>query len=459
MRTYKTVLMAAVALLLTTSACEQYVDVAPSPTLSASDKVFSGDLVATSTITGIYSQMNASSSPYLGNGVITMLAGLSADELQYFPSTDYNAFLTNTLRSNSSFVDLPWSSGYQYIYYANAAIEGLTASTALSAATKNQLLGEAKFIRAFCHFYLTNLYGDVPLITSTDYQVNATLPRTAQAAVYQAIIKDLTEAESLLPVGYVVAAEKTRPNKWTATALLARTYLYAQDWANAEAKAASLIGSGTYSLVTDPNGVFLKNSTEAIWQLAPVKTNINAYVGNLTIPAANNNPLYIYTDDVPGAFETADKRKTAWINSITYQGKVYNYPYKYKVKSNATVTEYLMMFRLGEQYLIRAEARAQQGNLTGAAQDLNTLRTRAGLAALPTTLDKAASLLAIEQERRVELVAEWGHRWFDLKRTNRADAVLGTKKTGWKPTAVLYPVPQAEGLANPNLTQNPGYTF
>jgi len=453
------IIPALLALLLSTSACEQYVDVAPSPTLVAADKVYSGDGAANSTLTAIYAQMNVSNAAFLGNGLITMMAGMSADELLYFQSTTLQPFITNQLLSSTAQVSTLWSSGYQYLYYANAAIEGLTASTAVTASVKNQLLGEAKVIRAFNLFYLTNLYGDVPLVTSTNYQVNATLPRTPQATVYQSIIQDLTQAEAQLPATYATTGEKTRPNKWTATALLARTYLYTQDWANAEAKATSLISNGGYTLSSDPNNVFLKNSDEAIWQLAPVSANNNTFVGALTIPANNNTPLYYFTDDVPSAFEASDKRLAAWVKSYAYQGKTYNYPFKYKVKSNATVTEYLMMFRLAEQYLIRAEARAQQGNIAGAVADLNVLRSRAGLAALPTTLDKAALLLAIEQERRVELIAEWGHRWFDLKRTNRADAVLGAKKSTWKATAALYPIPQSEGLANPNLTQNPGYVY
>lgn len=448
---------ALLAFLLSTSACEQYIDVAPSPTLVATDKVYSGDGAANSTLTAIYAQMNVSNAAFLGNGLVTMMAGMSADELLYFQSTTLQPFMTNQLMSSTAQVSSLWSSGYQYLYYANAAIEGLTASTAVTASVKNQLLGEAKVIRAFNLFYLTNLYGDVPLVTSTNYQVNATLPRTPQATVYQSIIQDLTQAEAQLPATYATTGEKTRPNKWTATALLARTYLYTQDWANAEAKATSLISNGGYTLVSDPNNVFLKNSDEAIWQLAPVVQNSNTFLGNVSIPS--NIPLYYFTDDVPSAFEASDKRLTAWVKSYAYQGKNYNYPFKYKVKSNTTVTEYLMMFRLAEQYLIRAEARAQQGNVAGAVADLNVLRSRAGLAALPTTLDKAALLLAIEQERRVELIAEWGHRWFDLKRTNRADAVLGAKKSTWKSTAALYPIPQSEGFANPNLTQNPGYVY
>jgi hypothetical protein len=135
----------------------------------------------------------------------------------------------------------------------------------------------------------------------------------------------------------------------------------------------------------------------------------------------------------------------------------YYYPYKYKIVSNATISEYSMVLRLAEQYLIRAEARVQN-NLPGAIGDLNVLRARASLPALSTTLSPAQVTTAIEHERQVELFTEFGHRWLDLKRTGRADAVLGQLKgANWQPTDVLYPLPLTEIQTNQNLTQNPGY--
>jgi hypothetical protein len=114
--------------------------------------------------------------------------------------------------------------------------------------------------------------------------------------------------------------------------------------------------------------------------------------------------------------------------------------------------------RLAEQYLIRSEARANLNNIAGAQADLNELRSRAGL---PNTQvsDKTAILSAIEQERKSEFFTEWGHRWFDLKRTNRIDAVLIPIKTQWVPTASLYPIPESEIINNRGLqsAQNPGY--
>jgi hypothetical protein len=106
--------------------------------------------------------------------------------------------------------------------------------------------------------------------------------------------------------------------------------------------------------------------------------------------------------------------------------------------------------------LIRAEARARQHNLAGAKPDINMIRSRAGLG-INNSPDEASLLLAIEQERRIELFAEWGHRWLDLKRTGRASAVLGLVKPGWSAEDMLFPIPQSELDKNPFLVQNPGY--
>ncbi|HEU4473178.1 MAG TPA: RagB/SusD family nutrient uptake outer membrane protein, partial [Flavisolibacter sp.] len=122
------------------------------------------------------------------------------------------------------------------------------------------------------------------------------------------------------------------------------------------------------------------------------------------------------------------------------------------------LAEYLIVFRLAEQYLIRAEARMHKGDIQGSISDLNIIRSRAGLPSLPVTLTPVQLATAIEQERRVELFCEWGHRWQDLKRTGRAGAVLSTAKApNWQSTDELYPIPAVEMQNNPFLTQNPGY--
>jgi hypothetical protein len=89
--------------------------------------------------------------------------------------------------------------------------------------------------------------------------------------------------------------------------------------------------------------------------------------------------------------------------------------------------------------------------------DINIIRKRAGLPGLASTISSQLCLQAIEQERRTELFTEWGHRWIDLKRTNRADVVLSSKTSGWHPNDKLYPIPFTELETAPNLVQNPGY--
>src|SRR5262249_35037605 len=116
-----------------------------------------------------------------------------------------------------------------------------------------------------------------------------------------------------------------------------------------------------------------------------------------------------------------------------------------------------------EQYLIRAEARVYQNNLSGAIDDLNVVRQRAGLPLLANSLDQHKVLSAILHERQVELFSEWGHRWFDLKRTGSIDSVMSAmtpiKSKGgvWKSYQQLYPLPWNDVLGDPNLVQNPGY--
>jgi hypothetical protein len=115
------------------------------------------------------------------------------------------------------------------------------------------------------------------------------------------------------------------------------------------------------------------------------------------------------------------------------------------------------VFRLGEQYLIRAEARAQRNDLQGALADLNAIRNRAGLASVNNGT-KDVILEAIRKERFTELFTEWGDRWLELKRAGIADAILlPLKGSGWQTTDQLYPLPQSELDINVFLTQNPGY--
>jgi len=170
--------------------------------------------------------------------------------------------------------------------------------------------------------------------------------------------------------------------------------------------------------------------------------------------SAGFRPAFAIRPSLLAAFEPGDRRKTSW-TALHPSGVTY--PCKYKLRSGVDQKECNVIMRLAEQYLIRAEARARLGDLTGAAADLDTLRQRAGLPALQDGLSQEEMLAAVAQERRIELMCEWGHRWADLKRTGKADTVLGSLKPGWQPADALYPLPKDELKNNPSLVQNPGY--
>src|SRR5690606_24496171 len=143
---------------------------------------------------------------------------------------------------NNSIVNQVWSQSYQFIYQANAILDGLEGnSNEIPVSLKEQLLGEALFLRAFFHFYLVELFGDVPLVVGTDYRVNSTLTRTSANEVFDQIILDLKNAvKLLLPDKTFGEGDSIRPNRWAAAALLARVHLYKENWQDAVQEASSV---------------------------------------------------------------------------------------------------------------------------------------------------------------------------------------------------------------------------
>lgn len=437
-------------LLIAFCSCEKFVELGPPPTQTIQDDVFKTDATATSAILGIYSGQPYPNLviPYSG------YTGMTADDVK-FSTVDVllDEFKTNSISVTNGLNNNVWFYSYMQIKNINYAISGLSKSTTITPSVKDQLMGEAKAQRAFIYFYLVNLYGDVPMPVDDDANAAASLPRTPSEQVWAQIITDLTEAQTLLPAAYQ-GTFRARINKWAATTLLARVRLYRKEYADAEALATQVINSTTYSLPATELA-FVNNSNETIWQIANT-TGVSTFGANY-LAAAGSIPTYTLYDTLYRSFETGDRRRTNWTGTTTVGSTTYYFVNKYKVRSG-TGNEYNIVLRLAELYLIRAEARAQQNNLSGAKADLDVIRTRAGLSAVSSSLTQAQMLLAIEQERKVEMFGEWGHRWLDLKRTNRANTVIGGQKpTTWQPTDVLYPVPQQQRDVNANLTQNLGY--
>lgn len=464
--------------ILTNIGCRKLVTVTPPISSITGENVFSSNSTAAAVLTGIYTTMSAGTF-ITGQNSITTYSGLSADEFTLLSGTGAPDiyYYTNALTSiNTGYYDL-WSNIYPIIYIANAAIQGLTNNKSLTPAVQQQLMGEALFVRAFCYFYLVNLYGDVPLVIGTNYTVNDVLPQTPQTQVWQQIVTDLKNAQTFLSRNYLGAdaetpytpgaEQKVRPTSWAADALLARVYLYTSDWADAAIQADSVIENASLFSLDTLNGVFLANSNEAIWQLQPVTSGTtNTQEAAFFIPQYGPPTVYL-SPWLLNSFEAGDQRRLDWVDSAVFNNTLYYFPYKYKVyQQNAPVTEYLMVFRLGEQYLIRAEAEANgaPGGVAAAVADLNVIRTRAGLLPYSGAFNSTSVLNAIYHERQIELFSEWGNRWLDLKRTDNVNSVLGSpenvcqaKGGTWNPDWQLYPIILTELQYDPNLVQNPGY--
>ncbi|UAY55752.1 RagB/SusD family nutrient uptake outer membrane protein [Arachidicoccus terrestris] len=460
------------------SSCRKFIEVDAPVTSINSENVYRHDNTAISVLTGMYAAMYGS---VLGDASITSMSlfpELSSDMLSLYNLNDNSLrpYYQNDLNPSvfSSDTHMFWNVCYSQIYIANAAIEGLKASTSLSPSVKKQLIGEAHFMRAFYFFYLVNLYGDVPLTLSTDSKINRTMGRMSKENVYKQIIADGSVAKTNLSDGYKDVTlvnnseERIRPNKATAEALLARAYLYTKDYVNAEKLSTEVINNSLYSLI-NVEDVFLKNSKATIWSAQPIQANVGTWEGyRFPLPATGPDDQFsIYlSNNLIHSFEPYDYRLAKWTGNVTVNGIKYYYAYKYKAGSGTTnLQEYTIVFRLAEQYLIRAEARVNLGKLTGAnsaVSDLDSIRNRAGLP--PTTVSSKEDLLnAILHERQVEFFTEWGHRWLDLKRLGKIDEVMSVvcpKKGGtWASYKALYPIPQSEIDKNPGMNgqQNPGY--
>jgi len=462
--------VAATLMAITLSACESFLAVDLPTTLVPQDQVFTDDITASSAIKGLYADLMDINGFSSGSNICAAtLTGLSSDELHNYTSNiDYVGFEQNNIMVNNPSILNLWSSAYKAIYDANSALEGLQSATGLTPNTKKQLIGESLFIRAYCHFYLVNLFGAIPVITSTDYKINAKVSRTGVTDVYAQIATDLQQARELLSENYPEGSDRIRVNKSAATAMLARVSLYIRDWDTAASMATTLIENSTvYKLANDLNTVFLPSSSEAIWQLRmpdAILKNYTTYEGfffNITNSIdLNNNVL---SNQLLSAFDSTDLRKKKWIGRYVTSNKdtVY-FPAKYKVKYGTDpAQENSTVLRLAEQYLIRAEALAMQGKTNPAINDVDLIRARANIPLIKNTnpgISQQDLLIAIWQERRLELFTEGAHRWFDLNRTGRADQTLALSKSGWSASDELYPIPQSELIKNKNLQlQNPGY--
>ena len=445
-RKYILPLLAAVLLL----SCKKFLDVQPQDAISDESGAVITDKSSAETATrGLYRALSADA--YYGSNFVS-IGYLSGDNIVWTGSQSIiQQFISHNVRADNANIATAWSGIYATINRANHIIAKVPAVTdpLLTQQLKNQFTGEAYFVRALGYFDLARTWGGVqitltPTITPSD---KYGIKRSSLDQTYSQVLSDLVAADSLLPA----TTNRFRATQKTAWALRARYHLYRQQWADAEAYATKVIAdSANYRLVQPYSAFFANNATatsESVLELSYSATYPNTHRNSWQPPAnggtrqwaPNDAFLALVNDPAIGGGRSALVAKTSaglWYGNLYYR---------------SPATDPAFVIRIAELWLIRAEARAQLSDLTGAISDLNAVRRRAGVA--PTeAATQSALLLAIENERRLEFALE-GHRWYDLVRTNRAAAVLGVTDVN----KLVLPIPAGEVLNDIDLEQNKGY--
>jgi hypothetical protein len=393
---------------------------------------------------------------------------------------------TNPYIAGSNAAGGAWGGLYQMITRANLVLARVPDIT-MDDTQKNQILAEAKFLRALGYFYLVRLYGDVPLVLTPEDQA-ALGPRTPSADVFAQIVKDATEAEAVLPATWG-SADKGRATKGSAEALLAEQYIWRKQWASAATAAKKIIDSGNYGLQANYINAFLPGSQNRNEEVFAAQSSSATGAPAIDIAAweyprnmnPNSNggwgtwqPLATFISGYPAG----DYRQEVsfFTSGLDPSGKTVTFlPHVYKFRPTARPGQQDVnwpIYRYADVLLMYAEALNEQGQTAAAIPYVNMIRARArngtgseartAPADLSAALDQAATRAAIFDERKWELAFE-GKRWFDLVRQGfpafqAAESTDPTVIAGnIKIERMLWPVPQAQIDLNKQLTQNPGY--
>lgn len=439
--------------------CEKMIDVDLPANQIPSEQVFEDVQTADAALAALYSSL-WDNSPLAGDQTGKLLETYT-DDLSYYATTSTNGILDlyqNTQTDSNAAVYAYWASAYQKIYMANAIIEGMEKSVLIPEIYKNRIKGEALFIRSTLFFYLQQIYGDLPMPISTDYNINKTLPKTNSDKALNMIESDLKMAISLVSNDYR-NTERIFPNRKAVEMMLAKVYMAQNSpakWNEAEVLLKGIIQSPLYAFQNDLTKVFTKSGTHILWQLKP-KNSGDAVKEASVYYFVNAAPTsFALSQDLVNSFSAGDLRKQNWMALVSVGGNTWYRAEKYKNRS-ANTTEYSVVFRLEEVYLLLAEALTEQDKLMEALPYLNKTRQRAGLSAITDPVSKNDMLNEILLENRKEFFTEFGHRFFDLKRLNRLQT-LSPLKPNWKDHHKVWPLPQKELLLNPHLNpQNTGY--
>ncbi|HPM31763.1 MAG TPA: RagB/SusD family nutrient uptake outer membrane protein [Chryseolinea sp.] len=386
----------------------------------------------------------------------------TADMLQFRGTfNQYRELGTKQITSSNGSVTALWASIYNTIYIANFIIEKLPTVPGVTSTDRNRVLGTAHFLRGYAYFLALYTYGGVPKVTGISIEVNSNIARASEEEILDFILEDYTEALDKLPVQ---AGNAGYASDYALRAALAKYHLYNEDWTKAEQFATNVIASNEFTLEPEYQSLVTEDFTdEAIFEVGYTLsddpgTDPNIGLNNIFVGRREmipSNQLLVALDGV----NSGDRYLSVSFDSRNLKGNDNGYSVAKYGTADANNNN-VVVFRLGEMHLIRAEARANLNKVSGtnsAQEDINALRTRAN-APLVGSVTQAQMLSLIEEERKYELAFE-GHRWYDLVRTGRAKAVMTAFSSNWKDAYELWPIPQREILNNPSLAddQNPGY--
>lgn len=358
----------------------------------------------------------------------------------------YNAVSEYMLDAGNDRNEAQWIDLYKSIGIFNNTIEGIQGAP-IDTGSKSKFIAELKVLRSWCYFDLVRNYGGVPIVLKT-YPANTHLPRNTAKEVYTQLISDLKECAAVLPRKPAYSAtDKFRVSSGTANALMAKVYLYMEDWANAEAAAAQVINSGDYQLETSFGTLWdynYKNGQESIFEIQCASSQNPALPASaeymINAVADGGWGYYGPTSDLENAYLAAgDSIRMVWTinrqgkpvagdpNNPSFNGGGYPanqsksgrfsrkwYVPKAQRPANNLFSRNDIILRLGDVLLIHAEACAMQNKTADALTSLKKVRDRVNL-----TTDMSLTgwnlINAVRNERRLEVAFE-GDRLYDLRR-------------------------------------------
>ena len=448
-------------IILLISSCQK-LDVS-SPNDVPTNDVFKNADGLRSSVIGMYSTLQVRD--YYG-AYYPLMADLNSDALTQggYDVSALNEIGQHAINATNIYTEHMYVAMYKTIATANAILQSVDVITdaGLAGNERKTIKAQALAIRAMAHFDILRMFGyhwdlssalGIPLILKVQ-QSKDIVPRSTVAASYTAIIKDLTDANAMMPQTFL---DPKYANAIFIKALLARVYLYKKDMLNAADFANQVITNGTFNLLdanTFPTIYSGRLSAESIFELSFDAQNQSFYNGSTYVrpEALRTEIFFLASQNLNTFFQTrpADKRSLL-VDFVNNDAGIMPDGRSQKYRGEVTKDNPAYIMRIAEIYLIAAEANGLSG---GGLSFLNQLRSDRGMANLQNSdvPDNTSFLQAVMDERLSELNFE-GHRFFDLARYQKIKEVLGVSNQN-----AVFPIPFRELIAtNQQVTQNPGF--